>query len=205
LGYTYGMALSAALNAQTAQAVMRNYFHAKDENRPHLLESVFALHAELIVVNHSDAISFPARTVGREAIANVLVRDFGQRYENVYSFYLSRPDGDTAAFACGWLVAMSEKQSKSVRVGYGRYAWSFASAHPHLATHLTITIHAMQALPAAELAGVLSWVRALSYPWSAAEEVASRPPSTELLAPLLRCLATIEQPPVHPFRAAESP
>src|SRR5262245_49830041 len=49
------------------QAVLRNYFRAKDENRPHMLEHVFHADAELVVVNHAAAISFPARTLGLEA------------------------------------------------------------------------------------------------------------------------------------------
>jgi hypothetical protein len=182
--------VSEALTAPAAEAVLRDYFHAKDENRPHLLERVFDPNAELVVVNHCEAISFPARTVGREGIADVLVRSFGQTYENVYSFYLSRPSADTAAFTCGWLVAMSEKQSKSVRVGCGRYDWSFAQAAPQLAKHLTITIRAMAVLPPAELAAVLAWVQALTYPWCTVEEVARRAPSIELLAPVLQYLAT---------------
>ena len=186
------VAVSATLAAMTPQAVLRNYFHAKDENRPHILERVFEPNAELVVINHSSAIAFPARTVGREAIADEFVRNFGQTYENVYSFYLSRPPDDAAAFSCGWLVAMSEKQSRSARVGYGRYDWSFAHAAPHLATHLTITIHAMQVLPAAHLAGVLAWVQALSYPWCTAEEVTCTAPRIESLVPVLRHLATRE-------------
>ena len=184
--------MSAALTVLAPQAVLRNYFHAKDENRPHILERVFEPSAELVVINHTSAISFPARTIGREAIADVLVRNFGQTYENVYSLYLSRPPADAAAFSCGWLVAMSEKQSKSARVGCGRYDWSFAKAVPHLATHLIITIHAMQVLPAAELAAVLAWVQALSYPWCTAEEVVRSAPSIELLTPVLQHLATHE-------------
>ena len=179
----------SALTDLTPETVLRNYFHAKDENRPHILERVFEPGAELAVVNHASTISFPARTVGREAIADVLVRDFGQTYENVYSFYLRRPQSAAEAFSCGWLVAMSEKQSKSVRVGCGRYDWSFAKAAPHLATHLTITIQAMQVLPPAELAAVLAWVQALNYPWCAVEEVARVSPSIELLAPVLQHLA----------------
>ena len=153
----------SALGDLAPEAVLRSYFHAKDENRPHILERVFEPGAELVVVNHTATISFPARTVGREAITDVLVRNFGQTYENVYSFYLRRPPVAAEAFSCGWLVAMSEKQSKSVRVGCGRYNWSFAKAAPHLATHLTLTIQAMQVLPPAELAAVLAWVQALNY------------------------------------------
>ena len=84
---------------------------------------------------------------------------------------------------------MSEKHSKSVRVGCGRYDWSFAKAAPHLATHLTITIQAMQVLSPIELAAVLAWVQALNYPWCGVEEVVRESPSIELLAPVLQHLA----------------
>jgi len=177
------------LMSSPSESVLRNYFHAKDENRPHLLERVFEADAELAVVDRTSSLSFPARTVGREAITDVLVRNFGQTYENISSFYLRRPQAAAEAFACGWFVAMSEKQSKSVRVGCGRYDWSFAKAAPHLATHLTITIQAMQVLPPSELAAVLAWVQALNYPWCAADEVAGASPSIDLLAPVLRHLA----------------
>jgi hypothetical protein len=184
--------MSEASMGLSPQAILRNYFRGKDENRPHILEHVFAPNAELVVVNHTDTISFPARTSGREAIADVLVRNFCQANENVYSFYLSRPPAEAAAFSCGWLVAMSEKQSRSTRVGCGRYAWSFANAAPHLATHLTITIDAMQMLPPHLLAPVLAWVQALSYPWSSTEEVTRLAPSIEPLAPVMQRLASYE-------------
>jgi hypothetical protein len=181
--------MSATGSTVDAQAVLRNYFHAKDENRPHILERVFDRNAELVIVDRAGAMSFPARTVGSEAIAHVLVRNFCQTYENVYSFYLARPAAGSSQFSCGWLVTMSEKQSKSVRLGCGRYDWSFASAAPHLATRLTITIHAMQILPATELAAVLAWAQALSYPWSSAEEAVRNAPDIGLLAPVLQLLS----------------
>jgi hypothetical protein len=174
------------------EIVLRNYFHAKDENRPHILERVFKEGAELVVVNHTNTISFPARLVGREAITDVLVRNFAQKYENVYSFYLRRPHTVAAEFSCGWLVAMSEKQSKSARVGCGRYDWSFAKAAPRLATKLTITIHAMQVLPPTEVAAVITWVQRLSYPWSTVEEVTRTAPGSELLMPVMQHLTAFE-------------
>jgi hypothetical protein len=145
--------MSTTAGTLDAQAVLRNYFHAKDENRPHILERVFDRNAELVIVDHARAMSFPARTVGREAIADVLVRNFCQTYENVYSFYLARPATGTSEFSCGWLVTMTEKQSKAVRLGCGRYDWVFSEVAPHLATQLTITIDAMQVLPPAEHSG----------------------------------------------------
>ena len=179
----------SALAGHAPETILRHYFHAKDENRPHFLERVFEPNAEVVVVNHASTIVFPARTVGREAITDVLVRNFGQTYENIYSFYLRRPQALAETFSCGWLVAMSEKQSKSVRVGCGRYDWSFAKTAPRLATHLTITIQAMQILPPAELATVLAWVQALNYPWCSVEEVARASAGSELLAPVLQHLA----------------
>lgn len=181
--------MSAALPHLTPEIVLRGYFHAKDENRPHILERVFDPGAELVVVNHADSISFPARTAGREAITDVLVRNFAQTYENIYSFYLRRLSVEVEEFSCGWFVAMSEKHSKSARVGCGRYDWAFSEVAPHLAAHLTITIHAMQVLPPAELPTVLAWAQALSYPWCTAAEVARNAPSNELLAPVLQHLS----------------
>lgn len=184
--------MSAAPTDLTPEIVLRGYFHAKDENRPHILERVFEPDAELVVVNHASTIAFPARTVGRDAITDVLVRNFTQTYENIYSFYLRRPAARVAEFSCGWLVVMSEKHSKSARVGCGRYDWSFAKVAPHLATQLTITIHAMQLLPPAELAFVLAWVQGLSYPWCTAEQVARAAPRSELLVPVLGHLSAYD-------------
>ncbi len=108
------------LEALSTEAVLRRYFHAKDENRPHILDDAFASDAELVVANHTTTINFPAVTAGRAAIADVLVRTFGQTYENVYSFYLQRPIGPTREFSCDWMVAMTEKATGAVRVGCGR-------------------------------------------------------------------------------------
>jgi hypothetical protein len=179
----------ASPTSSTPETVLRGYFRAKDENRPHVLARVFDLDADLVVVSHASTIAFPARTVGREAIAEVLVRNFSQAYENVYSFYLQRPPLATEEFSCSWLVAMSEKQSKCARVGCGTYDWSFSKVAPHLATHLTITIHVMQVLPPTELFAVLAWVQELTYPWSSAQEVLRTAPSNELLAPVRQHLS----------------
>ena len=70
-------------SAQALGHVLRKYFQAKDENRPHLLEEVFAPDAILQITNKTDTIAFPSVTNGCQAIADVLVRRFGQIYENV--------------------------------------------------------------------------------------------------------------------------
>jgi hypothetical protein len=153
--------------------VLRNYFHAKDENRPHILDNVFTQDAVLEIQNDSTVIAFPAQTVGRAAIGDVLVRSFCQTYENVYSFYLSRPAGELSFFECEWLVCMTEKSSRTVRVGCGLYRWDFAPRAPRLAQRLTIRIATMRVLPPSETQEVFARVLCLSYPWSSRAEAAS--------------------------------
>src|SRR6187431_3053246 len=153
----------------TPAALLRGYFHAKDENRPHLLEDVFAPNAELVIHNQSTTIAFPAFTQGRSAIAEVLVRSFALSNENVYSFYLDSPLPGVREFTCPWLVGMSERSSGHVRVGCGTYEWVFEPHAPHMASRLVVTIEAMQVLPLTESEGVFAWLQALNYPWSSPE------------------------------------
>ena len=181
------MTLDRSVVGPAAQ-VLRGYFHAKDENRPELLEAVFCADAVLETIVRTDAIAFPALTHGRDAIAAVLVSGFAETYENVRSFYLSPPPRDAAPFACGWLVGMSQRDDGSGRVGCGRYDWTFEPAPPHHATRLVITIEAMQVLPPERPASTLAWLRRLSYPWSSAAEVLAALPLTPDLDPIRRIL-----------------
>ena len=170
------------------EMVLRNYVHAKDENRPHFLDATFEADAQLEVRNSTTAIAFPAITTGRAAIADVLVRTFCQTYENVYTFYLARPVGPLEAFECGWLVAMTDKATRSVRVGCGRYEWTFGRAAPRLASSLVISISSMQVLPAEAAPEILAWVSSLSYPWSSPAEALMGAPGLPELQPVLRQL-----------------
>jgi hypothetical protein len=173
----------------TPEVVLRSYFRAKDENRPHLLADVFTADAELVIRNQSENIAFPAFTRGRAAIAEVLVRSFALAYENVYSFYLARPMPGIHEFACPWLVTMSERSSSGgVRVGCGTYEWSFDPNAGHRANRLVVIIDAMQVLPPTESERVFAWLRTLDYPWSSPEAVLKSMPTCELLSPIVRFL-----------------
>jgi hypothetical protein len=164
------------------------YIRAKDGNRPHLLEAAFTTAATLRMRVQTDSIAFPAASEGREAIAETLVRRFNQTYENVYTLCLGAPPAaDALAFSCDWLVAMSEKQGGGVRVGCGRYDWEF-SPEDRRADSLTITIEAMETLPAATLPQVLDWVSALPYPWCRLQVACERAPSHPELTRVLRTL-----------------
>lgn len=170
-----------------AVEVLEAYFRAKDGNRPHLAERVFAPDARLEVVNRTSAISFPAVTEGGPAIVDVLVRQFGRSYENVRSFYLSRPRADATRFSCAWLVGMTARETGEARVGCGRYDWILRPA-PWRATQLVITIDAMEVLPAGSASSILAWLASLAYPWSTARAVVNGAPKVEGLAPVLALL-----------------
>ena len=172
----------------TPESLLRTYFHAKDENRPHLMRNVFCDAAVLEINVKTDSISFPAVSRGVIAIADTLVRRFGLAYENVYSFYLQRPPAAATRFSCDWLVGMSEKATGNTRVGCGQYDWRFQRQAPHLVDRLVITIEAMQVLPPDHLQTVLDWLLALPYPWCSANAACSSAPRIDSLEPVFRYL-----------------
>jgi hypothetical protein len=170
---------------KTPSAAIAAYLHAKDGNRPHLLAQAFTDDALLQMTVHTGAISFPPVSRGRDAIADLLVRRFGQCYENIYTFCLaSPPDADAQVFYCDWLVAMTEKDSRAVRVGCGRYDWCFTPPSG-LAESLSITIASMQTLPASHTDEVMDWVAGLPYPWCPASIALQGAPDIQHLAPVL--------------------
>jgi hypothetical protein len=162
------------------------YIKAKDGNRPHLLDAAFAEDAVLQMLVRTASISFPASSVGREAIVDTLIRRFNQTYENVYTLCLGTPPAaNLEAFSCEWLVAMSEKQGGAVRIGCGRYDWSF-SRTDYRVQALTITIEAMEVLPAETLLPIMKWVSALPYPWCSREEAMEASPSLSSVREVLQ-------------------
>lgn len=170
-----------------AERVLRTYFRAKDENRPHLMREAFSETAVLETVVKTSAISFPPVARGLAPITDVLVRKFAQSYENVYSFYLAQPPlhAPSGSFSCDWLVGMSEKEGGRPRVGCGRYDWQFQTTEPRLAHRLVITIEAMQVLSADRLDAIFQWLSRLPYPWCPARTVLGTAPAISDLDPLL--------------------
>ena len=175
---------------QAARDAVAAYIRAKDENRPYLMSRAFADIATLSMVVKSEAISFPPTVSGREAITDVLVREFNQTYENIRTFCLSSPlVNERTAFSCAWLVAMSAKENQVVRVGCGRYDWKFQFEPPHLAEKLTITIEVMQLLPPESLLAVMGWLDELPHPWCTKQAASERAPALEELHPIRRWLS----------------
>jgi hypothetical protein len=181
-------ALTTYPASRAAARVLEAYFRAKDGNRPHLLAQVFTPDARLEVNNASASVIFPAVTQGIEGIADALVRQFGRTYENVYSFYLSVPEGAPRQFKCAWLVGMTDKQSGEVRVGCGTYEWSLVYEPAPLASGLVISIRAMQVFAPPVQSEVLAWLEQLPYPWATAAAVLSSAPALNGLSPVLNSL-----------------
>ena len=170
--------------------LVETYVRAKDENRPHLITDVFAADARLELNVRAGSIAFPPVSTGAVAITDVLVRQFAQVWENVYTFCLERPDDDLSrTFSCPWLVAMTAKADGTVRVGGGRYDWRRQTRAPFLVDRLVITIDAMQALPAPAAGPVLDWIVRLPYPWCPADLARSSMPRLERLDPVATALS----------------
>ncbi len=155
----------------TPSQAIQSYIRAKDAGRPHLMKRAFTPSANLEVVVETGTISFPPVSKGIDAITKILVRDFGQSYENIYTFCLARPPADDAnLYSCGWLVGFSEKNSGAVRLGCGYYDWSFAIDDSSLVAKLKITIKFMLVLTPDSLYPVMQWLSALPYPWCSPTE-----------------------------------
>jgi len=177
----------ASPRASAAQR-LRTYFDAKDGNRPELMRQVFCEDAQLHMEVRSQAIAFPARTCGLDAITDVLVRKFGQSWRDVRSFYLGRPPGQVDRFSCGWLVGMAARDGGEMRVGCGRYHWVFRAEEPRLASRLDIVIEAMEVVPAQHESIIDEWLGGLQRPWTTARAVLAGAPRLPALAPVLRRL-----------------
>lgn len=166
---------------------IETYIRAKDGNRPNLIADAFASDATLDMTLETSEIAFPSRTEGADAIARVLVSEFAQRYENVYTLCMGAAPEVGATFDCDWLVCMSEKVSGAARVGFGRYAWRAADGTGRIAA-LHIVIEAMHTLPAQWSAEILGWVSKRPYPWCPREALTVDAPAFEPVQAVLRAL-----------------
>ena len=184
------MSRSTAINAVDA---ISTYILAKDRNRPQLMKDVFAGDCELEMVVRTDAISFPSSARGLEQVTEVLVTKFGDQYENLRTFCLSRPSSEHLPhFHCDWLVGMSAKQDGAVRVGCGHYDWHFGSEDSGRVKKLAIDIEVMCVLPVETSVPIMQWLAALPYPWCSHIRACESIPSIEALGPIKHFLRSME-------------
>lgn len=170
------------------QKAIETYIRAKDGNRPHLIAQAFSADAELTMQVNTQEIAFPGTVKGANAISDVLVSEFAQRYENVYTFCIGAPPTVGTAFDCDWLVCMSEKGSGLARAGFGRYEWMAAESSGLVRT-LRITIEEMTTLPEETASLILRWAQDLPYPWCPRERLAQGAPEIAAIERIRAALA----------------
>ncbi len=150
------------------QYLISQYIKAKDQSRPHLMARVFSNNATLSMQVQTDAISFPAAVSGVDKITDTLVRDFNQKWNNIYTLCLiDSVNVGMQALDCRWLVGMTDKITGQCRVGFGEYHWRFSADVCPQVEQLTIVIDDMVVLESGEAAIVLSWLDNQDYPWVA--------------------------------------
>jgi hypothetical protein len=152
----------------TEKSLLSGYFEAKDTNRPELMQQVFAQDAVLTFSIATDAISFPARTEGLEAITHTLVTDFRKKYSRCRSYYvcdeLEVQGGRIEGLP--WLVLMQEVATGHMRIGTGTYDWRFKQTDGGLRVEaLHISIGKMDVIDNADGTLLGTMQSALPYPW----------------------------------------
>ena len=155
----------------TPRSLLERYVQAKDSVQPELMREIYAPDAELTYSIATDSISFPAKTVGLDAITRTLIVDFATRFAQCKTYYVcDAPPADDSAFVrVPWLVVMREPAAGSLRIGKGYYEWSFArTASADLqVTTMRIHIERMDAIADAGATLLTAAQAALPYPWLA--------------------------------------
>ena len=170
---------------QNYQRLISRYIQAKDQNRPHLLTKVFSEKAQLQMQVNSENIAFPTQTHGLQNITQVLVKNFGQSYENIYTFCIEESvTVENGLLKCQWLVGMSERETGSLRIGFGEYHWQFSAADDALVDSLMIKIELMLVINSQHQDALMYPLENLAYPWCNRQNLIDALADLEELLPL---------------------
>lgn len=153
---------------KSARELLETYVEAKDLDRPGLILDCFAPNAVLTYSIATDTISFPARTRGADAIAQILVRDFRKTFTRCKTYYVcdSVVKDSRKIDKLPWLVVMKEMSGPILRLGKGCYTWHFEWFDQAMrVSAMHIHIDRMDAVedPGADILDALQ--SALPYPW----------------------------------------
>lgn len=164
---------------KTYKALIQRYLRAKDHSKPHLMSQAFAESAELRIEQSLGNMDFPGSISSEREITRTLVEQFNDKFDNIYTICLA----DTVRMPlerrinCRWMVAMRDKSSGEVKVGFGSYKWYFNSDEQQCRIDkLKIRIDSMATLPATELDSIMSWMEPISYPWADSAEILGKMP-----------------------------
>lgn len=162
----------------TPRALLDLYVQAKDLTQPHLVPRIYSDDAVLTFSIATDAISFPARIEGRDAIGGTLVSDFGLRFSRCKTYYVcAAPPRDTeTTVLLPWLVIMRETAPGTLRFGRGCYRWTFGrrSGAGLQVSAMHIYVDRMDVIedPAGRILDAAQ--AGLSYPWLTPPELRAR-------------------------------
>jgi hypothetical protein len=152
----------------TPRALLERYDRAKDDVQPELMRDIYRTDAVLSYTIDTDAIAFPARTVGVEAITRTLVVDFSARFAGCKTYYVcdQTPRDDVEFASIPWLVVMREPAAQTLRIGKGYYEWRFEhDARGARVSAMHIHIHRMDAISDPQSDLMNSAQAQLPYPW----------------------------------------
>lgn len=161
---------------KSARELLERYVEAKDDNRPALMTQVYRPDAVLNFSIATDEIRFPGEVHGVEAITRTLIVDFGERFVQCRTYYVSEAppaDGDDGTVVLPWLVIMREAVGGALRVGKGLYRWQFErdGAGRLWVRAMHIFIVRMAAISPADGEGLMTARPELPYPWLQPEEL----------------------------------
>ena len=174
------------------QSLISRYIHAKDSNKPHLMNKTFSDSAELDMVVKTEAITFPQKTFGQTSITDLLVKEFNLNYHNVYTFCVNNSiNKNQQQLSNLWLVAMTDSKTNFHKVGCGRYDWSFNSQKEiKEISKLIITIEHMEIFDAQLENTIFNELAQCSYPWIDNGELLRALPSLPRLGAIKNHLKT---------------
>ena len=158
------------------QDILGKYIIGKDKNQFQLLEKIYSENAKVTFEIKPNSITFPSVLHGNKEIAQVLSKEFNEKFSTVKTYYLSEniPDSEnTRIDRQNWLVLMSEKASDTLYIGTGYYNWAFEYNKGEILQikHHHIFIAAMIKLTSFPLQFIIDLQNSIPYPWASQDNV----------------------------------
>ena len=155
--------------------ILELYIKGKDQDEYLILEEIYTEDAEVEFEIASNSISFPESILGNKDIARVLSKEFNQNYQEVKTYYLSRPANKLSnIYEQNWLVVMRDIKSGKTRVGTGHYNWEFLNDSKNLKIQRhKIYIHEMLNIEDEQMSELTRIQDELNYPWVDKKKVCS--------------------------------
>lgn len=147
--------------------LLESYIEGKDADKYQILESIYSENAIVEFEIASRHISFPEKITGNREIARVLSKDFNKKYQQVRTYYLSKPTNRSGnIYFQKWLVVMRDITTDATRIGTGYYDWEFSVVDMKLKIFKhKIYIHEMLSVDDSQMVELERIQNELTYPW----------------------------------------